>query len=556
MWVRQSTATTLVLGPFVDNVDGFTAETALTITNTEVLLSKNAGAFAAKSETTSLTHMSNGHYSCLLNTTDTNTLGKLRVIVNETGALPIWLDLEVVPAMIYDSQILGTDRIDVNITHALDVAWASGAIAAGVLASNSIVAATLASGTITSTKFATGAITSSTFAGSAIDAAAIATDAIGSNEISAAAVAKIQLGLLTTSHTGTAQGGTAISITLAAGASATNGLYDPGLVRIISGTGAGQTRTIIDYNGTSKVATVDKDWRTNPDATSVYEIISAPNLMSTNEGVAAGGGASTITLNSTAVATDNYYNGQLVVIRSGVGQDQVRIISSYVGSTKVATVSEAWATQPTTGSAYMLMPMGKAQVVAMIPDVVNASALASDAVTEIQTGLATSAALATVSGFVDTEVGAIKTVTDKLDTTLELDGAVYRYTTNALEQAPTGGGAADGSGFTSIPWNSAWDAEVQSEVTDALNAYDPPTRAELTTDTNSVLTAVDAVPTNAELATALGTADDAVLAQIALVKTKTDSLTFTKTNELDVNLQSVNDVTVNGIGTAGSPWGP
>jgi hypothetical protein len=30
-----------------------------------------------------------------------------------------------------------------------------------------------------------------------------------------------------------------------------------------------------------------------------------------------------------------------------------------------------------------------------------------------------------------------------------------------------------------IPWNSAWDAEVQSEVTDALNAYDPPTKAEL-----------------------------------------------------------------------------
>ena len=48
--------------------------------------------------------------------------------------------------------------------------------------------------------------------------------------------------------------------------------------------------------------------------------------------------------------------------------------------------------------------------------------------------------LATVAGYIDTEVGAIKTVTDRLDTAMELDGSVYRFTTNALEQAPSGGG--------------------------------------------------------------------------------------------------------------------
>lgn len=46
----------------------------------------------------------------------------------------------------------------------------------------------------------------------------------------------------------------------------------------------------------------------------------------------------------------------------------------------------------------------------------------------------------TVAGYVDTEVGAIKAVTDKLDTALELDVSVYRFTANALEQAPVGGG--------------------------------------------------------------------------------------------------------------------
>jgi hypothetical protein len=38
---------------------------------------------------------------------------------------------------------------------------------------------------------------------------------------------------------------------------------------------------------------------------------------------------------------------------------------------------------------------------------------------------------------------ASKGILDKLDTALELDGAVYRYTTNALEQAPTPATAAD-----------------------------------------------------------------------------------------------------------------
>jgi hypothetical protein len=64
------------------------------------------------------------------------------------------------------------------------------------------------------------------------------------------------------------------------------------------------------------------------------------------------------------------------------------------------------------------------------------------------------------------------------------------------------------------------------------------------------------LPTNADLTTALGDADDAVLAQIALVKTKTDSLTFTIAGQVDANIESVNGATVNGAGTEGDPWRP
>lgn len=59
--------------------------------------------------------------------------------------------------------------------------------------------------------------------------------------------------------------------------------------------------------------------------------------------------------------------------------------------------------------------------------------------------------------------------------------------------------STDGSGLTAIPWNAAWDAEVQSECTDALNAYDPPTNAELSTAVGAV-TLADGSLTAAKIA--------------------------------------------------------
>jgi hypothetical protein len=161
-----------------------------------------------------------------------------------------------------------------------------------------------------------------------------------------------------------------------------------------------------------------------------------------------------------------------------------------------------------------------------------------------------------------TGVGQSRLITDYVSATDTATVETWTTTptgTITYKICPTapGSGAVDigtGTGLTAIPWNAAWDAEVQSEVTDALNAYDPPTRAELTTDTNSVLTAVADVPTNAELATALGTADDAVLAQVALVKAKTDSLTFTVANVLDANIQRINDVAITGDGQPGTEF--
>lgn len=115
-FLKQSTATTLLLGPFLDSTDGVTSETALTISQSDVLLWKEGGTtLAQKNESTSCTHRSNGLYTCPVNATDTNTLGTLVVSVSESGALPIRQDYLVVPANIYDSLVLGTDLQQVDV---------------------------------------------------------------------------------------------------------------------------------------------------------------------------------------------------------------------------------------------------------------------------------------------------------------------------------------------------------------------------------------------------------------------------------------------------------
>jgi hypothetical protein len=52
------------------------------------------------------------------------------------------------------------------------------------------------------------------------------------------------------------------------------------------------------------------------------------------------------------------------------------------------------------------------------------------------------------------------------------------------------------------------------------------------------------------------TVDDFLDTEIAAIKAKTDSLTFTVAGQVDANIQYVNDTAVTGNGSAGTPWGP
>jgi hypothetical protein len=116
LFLKQSTACTVKIGPFIDNTDGYTVLDALTILQANIRLSKNGGNMAQKNEATSATHDELGYYDCPLNTTDTATLGRLQLVSSDAAAMPVPPEyFEVVTANVYDT-FFSTDTFDVNVT--------------------------------------------------------------------------------------------------------------------------------------------------------------------------------------------------------------------------------------------------------------------------------------------------------------------------------------------------------------------------------------------------------------------------------------------------------
>jgi hypothetical protein len=108
-FLKQSTAVDVLLGPFLDEDDGKTAEAGLTISQADVKLSKNGQSLAQKNDANACAaDGTDGYYNCPLNTTDTNTVGQLTVIVHESGALPVRLDYHVVEEAVYDAMYGGS----------------------------------------------------------------------------------------------------------------------------------------------------------------------------------------------------------------------------------------------------------------------------------------------------------------------------------------------------------------------------------------------------------------------------------------------------------------
>jgi hypothetical protein len=163
-------------------------------------------------------------------------------------------------------------------------------------------------------------------------------------------------------------------------------------------------------------------------------------------------------------------------------------------------------------------------------------------------------------------------------------GATVAANLSDIESQTDDIGAA-GAGLTAVPWNAAWDAEVQSEVNDALADQnldhlmkvavdtDFPTTVHLNsvighladnggtatfdratdshealynklvdveTDTQDIQTTVNLIlsSVDTEVAAILAAVDT----EVAAIKAKTDQLTFTAANKVDATMQAASDL--------------
>ena len=129
-------------------------------------------------------------------------------------------------------------------------------------------------------------------------------------------------------------------------------------------------------------------------------------------GTAQAGAAATITLDASANATDNFYNGMVIFLIGGTGTLQVRIITGYVGASKIATVGRNWITNPDATTVFLILPADVVDDTTLVNRFYDE--LTSEGRTAGSYGQLLKDNLNAPIATVDTVVDAIKAVTDLL----------------------------------------------------------------------------------------------------------------------------------------------
>lgn len=211
--------------------------------------------------------------------------------------------------------------------------------------------------------------------------------------------------------------------------------------------------------------------------------------------------------------------------------DNYARIGAATGSPTAQTITDDLLSISNRLPAALVSGRMDSSVGAMAANVLTASAIASDAITDAK--VASDVTIASVTGAVGSVTGAVGSVTGAVGSvTGNVGGNVTGSVGSVVGAVGSVTGNVGGNVTGSVGSVAAGGITASSFAADAITAAK--IAADVTTELQSGLatsasistlqTSVDDLPTNAELATALGTADDAVLAQVALVKAVTDKL--------------------------------
>ena len=552
--VKLSTAVSIEIGPVLDAAG---AEVTSTMLISDFRLVKN-GTGAAMASAASITHVANGHYTLAMTTGNTDTLGTLTVSCHKTGVQMPRSQMMVVPVKVYDSIVAGSDNLEVDAIQLLGTAFANPTTAglmdvnskqfggATVNATTSVTIPT--SATLATTTGAVGSVTGSV--SSVTNAVGSVTGNVGGNVVGSVASVVGAVGSVT--GLTAANLDTTISSRMATYAQPTGFLAATFPATVASTTNITAITGNITGNLSGSVGSVTSAVTVgtiNADVVTasalatdaVNEIVDQvwDELLSGHTGAGSTGAG----LSSASSAGDPWSTALPGSYGAGtagkiVGDNVNATISSRASQTSLDTLDDYVDTEvgaiktKTDQLVFTVANQVDANSLTIGANAITASALATDAVNEIQSGLATPTNITAATGITVSSIGANVITASALatDAVNEIADQVW----DELLSGHTTGGST-GAGLTSAssagdPWSTVIPA-----------SYGAGTAGKILGDN------VNATISSRASQTSLDTLDDLVDTEVGAIKTKTDQLTFTVANQVDSNSLSVS---ATGIRTA------
>ena len=129
---------------------------------------------------------------------------------------------------------------------------------------------------------------------------------------------------------------------------------------VVSGSTSGATGVVLDWTpGTSTLRLVQTVGTFVPGETVIGA--DATGVLLTYTATASSGTGTTIVFPGGASAVNNFYTGQTILITSGTGAGQSRLITNYVGISRTATVA-TWTTPPNNTSVFKIASIVKPDI--------------------------------------------------------------------------------------------------------------------------------------------------------------------------------------------------
>ena len=543
MWLKQSTAASCIIGPILDSTG---AEYASAVIG-DLSISKNGGTLTAMASAATLTHIANGMYTLAMTTGNTDTVGRVEISCNKSTYQMPQKNLLVLLASVFDALITnatnGTGGLIAATAAVSAVAGYVGASGAAINGTNANTlsshdpGATIGTSTLTQTQVTGGAYSIQSASAVLGDARIANLDAtISSRGTSTLTQTQVSGGAYALNSASfafnTAMDFTSTQKTSLDAAAPSVTVGDKTGFSLANGSIVTATFGVCDFTSTQKTSITTAATAATPTVTAGTVSDKTGYSLAANQHVIVDSGTVTTLTNLPAITTDWL---------TGIGADTSFVtkiqagLSTYAGGdtsgtttllTRIVGTLASGTHNPQSGDtyAYLGTNMGLLGVnLTAADDAVLAAISALNNLSAVQVNAEFDAALADYDAPTNTEMlaaftqikGATWSVTDTLEAIRDRGDAAWITATGFSTHSAADVVTAMGTGtfLTAVPWNVAWDAEVQSECTDAINSYDPPTNAELTAalaglndvDTTEIVTAVLAgvVDTGVSVAKAL-----------------------------------------------------